>query len=348
MRRLVASFSLALFLVLIGNGVLHAQSQPLRTWKDTGGRTLEARFAGVENDNVLLLDKSDNELSVAMEKFSEADQVFVCDTLLETAIIHYGNEDFDAATKQLDSILGLRPKFAPAHLWKGKLHLKLESWESARFAFKEYSALNPDDAEGPRGVAIAYQQEDKSELALFWYKKAIEIDPNDAQSKAAIEELTKVDAPVEGDASDSGADDSATASDGEEPAPNNTPSTPPNNAATDKPAEASEEPVRAIWQQGLIGLCGGRSVWWGRLIGIVFYAFLIIGGGVNIGFIYKKIYSKEIVATVSLFGGMFGGAFSYALYWGVPIDCWGWGLAGVTSFLIGVIAAGAAAAEEQA
>lgn len=309
-----------------------------RTWSDAIGKhKIEAELIDFDETTVRLRKRDGKVIEVPLAKLGDADQQFVHERRVNTGIgDHFQRESSDtspdpasdseivdagnyekrlekgvelysqgqysAATVFFRNLIGEQPRRQEAYLWLGHTLSKELQWAEARDAYKQYLNLAPNEVEGPRGIARAYEEEGNRDLARLWYKNALVIAPRD---KAMTNALSRLD---EGDTTNAAARAAGVG----------------DTAATSTLTPDLAAPL-PLWRQGIAGLLGARSVWWGRLIAI----FIFVGTLVHIG-----IQSSELrrrFSTVSPAGiivaSILSSLFGYAFYWGVPYDIGGWGMA---------------------
>jgi hypothetical protein len=111
-------------------------------------------------------------------------------------------------------------------------------------------------------------------------------------------------------------------------------------AADAVPGTTEDRP--GFWYQGIAGLLGARSVWWGRVIAVLIFAVSQLVFAVQQGVFYKQAFQaqsmpKEAAGCSSFFGAVLGESFAYVLYWGVPINGLGWGMLVAVVAVIAII-----------
>jgi tetratricopeptide (TPR) repeat protein len=319
-----------------------AQDSPLvyRAWTNASGRRAELAFVAVVDGKLQMQSRAGQEFLLALDQFSETDQKFFCDQQIERAIALNVPGQADEAVAVLTTLITLAPSHAPAFLWLGDIRQQRQEWSPAIDAFKQYAALAPSDVQGPLRLARAYQQQSQRDLAKFWYQKGLELDPLNEEIKRGLDELEgRVAAVV-------AADPFSEAASSALPPVATAPTAPaPGVAVTPASASEPETAATSFWRQGLVGILGGRSVWWGRLIAIVLHTLGALVGAAQIGGTYRKMFGAQQAPGASFFGGLFGFSFQYIFFWGIPAG-WGWALMITVITLGSSLAAGAASVEK--
>lgn len=101
-----------------------------------------------------------------------------------------------------------------------------------------------------------------------------------------------------------------------------------------------------FWHVGLAGVCKARSVWWGRLLAVLFHLCGLVQAPLLMKAQVEMLPAelREAAAPSLLFSGLLGGAFGYILLWGLPAGPGGW----ILCVLCALFAGGAGAAAGQA
>jgi tetratricopeptide (TPR) repeat protein len=229
---------------------------------------------------------------------------------LERAVSFYSDKHFAEAAAILQSLVESNANRKDAYLWLGHSRSELQDWASARDAYKKYVDLAPKDVEGPRGVARTYESEGNRDLALLWYRKALELEPSNERLKQAVARL----------------DSSA--------APPASPVAVPSLSISSEAKDAPEK--KGFWSTGLAGLVGAREVWWGRVLAVILFAFWLLSGAQQgtrtirerMPNVPEGVFVVYFIVTTAAF---------YIAYWGIPSGS-GWGLMGLC-ILAAVLAA---------
>lgn len=90
--------------------------------------------------------------------------------------------DLEKAIEELNYILTENPKHSTVLLTRGYNYLSIRDYEKANEDFTLVIELMPNSLAGLRGKAIALEALDRRKEALSFYDKALEIDPEDADS----------------------------------------------------------------------------------------------------------------------------------------------------------------------
>jgi tetratricopeptide (TPR) repeat protein len=212
---------------------------------------------------------------------------------LEKAVSFYSDKQYSAAAAQLQPLVESDPTRKEAYLWLGHARAELQDWTAAREAYKKYAELAPKDIEGPRGVARSYEGEGKKDLALLWYRKALELEPGNKRLRRTVDQLANED-PSEG--------------------------LPQSSSGPPAAAQTRE----GFWKEGVAGRLGARNVWWGRLIAVVLFAMWLLNGAQHGTRILKERMPNLSSGAVAL-QYAFSTVLLYIVYWGIP-DGFEWGL----------------------
>ncbi|MDX1944085.1 MAG: tetratricopeptide repeat protein [Pirellulaceae bacterium] len=305
-----------------------------RTWTNLSGKQAELAFIAVVDGKLKLKSRDGKEFLLALDQFSSADRKYFCDSQLEQAVTLNAQGLADQALQVATTITTLNPQHAPAFLWIGNQREKRQEWQLAVEAYKKYNALVPSDVEGPAGLARSFEKLGNNDLAKFWYQRALELDPLNEQYKAALARLETPASPFV---------DPPTVP-VQPPATIPTTITPPGPAGETKPV--ADNAAASFWKQGLVGILGGREVWWGRLIGILFHGAGGVAGAAQIGGMYRKMFGAEQAPAAAFFGSLFGCSIAYVIFWGIPSG-WAWAIAVPVVLLFSFMGAGAATVQEK-
>ena len=146
-----------------------------------------------QNRNAILaeLKKINGEKSADTEtKFS-----FVEQQLLPAAYQLYNSKQYDKAKDifyklYIDAKTNGRLRNAASHYNNvGLCYLKMNNLVEAEKVFKSIITLYPDNEKAYLNLGLLYKLSGNSRLALDFYKKALEISPNDLNAKAEVEKL---------------------------------------------------------------------------------------------------------------------------------------------------------------
>lgn len=236
---------------------------------------------------------------------SAGDEVY--DTDLENAVRLYSEKQLSEATRILQRLTTTSPDRKEAYLWLGKTHQQLKEWPAARAAFETYTRLAPNDPDGPRQLGKTYVEEGNFELAIYWYKKAVDLAPDNEDIQWELERAQRQQNGGE----------------------------PPESAPE---AEAKERV--GFWRQGVGGLLGARKATWTRIVAILIYGLMSLIGTVQTAAMNANLYG-DTAGAATFFSGIIGGSFFYILFWGIPIGI-GWAVMGGWIFILAVLGAGIA------
>ena len=206
---------------------------------------------------------------IALATVASAYQADTYETQVEQAVGLYSDGKYADAIGRLKELVRQEPQRKEAYLWLGKTFLKTTEWDSARQAYESYSQLDPDDAEGPLGVARAYRGLGKMELAKLWYRRALNRRPGDAKIESEMNRPEGTTGP--GDSDDT---------------------------------ENSDD-KKGFWRKGLAGLCGARSSKGAKAVAIIIYALMLFGGAFQHGTTSARLWGDAAVpgALFSALGG---------------------------------------------
>ncbi|HMN40032.1 MAG TPA: tetratricopeptide repeat protein [Phycisphaerales bacterium] len=97
--------------------------------------------------------------------------------------------DMDKSLKTVDRSIALNPRVAKSHVLRGRVMLEKSRLEEARNEFLAAEALDPTFVEAQYFLGIVYERVNQPEEALARYKKAMELDPANAQYVVAAAEM---------------------------------------------------------------------------------------------------------------------------------------------------------------
>ncbi len=115
---------------------------------------------------------------------------------LESAVLLYAEQRFAEASVELQDLIASYPTEKDAYLWLGHSRVGLRDWPAALNAYEQYTALAPPDVVGLRTIARTYETAGNKELAAEWYRKALELEPQNAQLRQALDRVTSDGATV--------------------------------------------------------------------------------------------------------------------------------------------------------
>ncbi len=235
------------------------------------------------------------------------------ESLVQQAIRFSSEKKYEEAISILDQLTKAHPDRAVPFLWLGRAQFELGNLKAARDAFVRYSELAPTDVDGPLGVARTQRKAGNFGDSIAAYKKAAQVDPYNEVVKRELQEAERVL----------------------------------NAGQTTGLSSGTPDNRQGFWQNGIAGLCGARSVWWGRLIAIVLYSLgLIQSAAINstqAKSSAQQAGNPSLAPTIALFASVIGVPISYIVFWGVPVDIGGWIIMGVNWLIMATISAVAAA-----
>jgi tetratricopeptide (TPR) repeat protein len=97
--------------------------------------------------------------------------------------------DLQKAERSADAALAALPKFAPAHVLKGRVQLEKGQLEGAMASFQEAETLDPNNVDAQYFLGIVHERFSQPEPALARYRKAMELDADNPQYLVAAAEM---------------------------------------------------------------------------------------------------------------------------------------------------------------
>jgi tetratricopeptide (TPR) repeat protein len=97
--------------------------------------------------------------------------------------------DLEKSLKTVDRSIALNGKVAKSHVLRGRVMLEKSRLEEARNEFLAAEQLDPTFVEAQYFLGIVYERVNQPEQALVRYKKAMELDPANAQYVVAAAEM---------------------------------------------------------------------------------------------------------------------------------------------------------------
>ncbi len=97
--------------------------------------------------------------------------------------------DLEKSLKTVDRSIALNPKVAKSHVLRGRVMLEKSRLEEARNEFLAAEQLDPTFVEAQYFLGIVYERVNQPSEALVRYKKAMELDPANAQYVVAAAEM---------------------------------------------------------------------------------------------------------------------------------------------------------------
>ncbi|NLS90680.1 MAG: hypothetical protein GXX96_00660 [Planctomycetaceae bacterium] len=116
-------------------------------------------------------------------------------------------------------------------------------------------------------------------------------------------------------------------------------------------AGAADPASLSFFRQGVFGVCGGRSVWWGWLLGLAIYVSSLASAASHTGYAARRQYMTmhappESSGGLAFFSTLLGVPVGYILFWGLPAGPLGWCLVGMLAIVMGSLASAFAIAGE--
>lgn len=116
--------------------------------------------------------------------------------LLNKAIYHYENENYEMAITLLDEAILLNPELAELHYWRGKvatLDLNQESLDVAITLFSEAIRIKPSYAEAFFERGKVYVQKEEFKQAKEDLEMAIKLDPNIKEAYSLLAQIELIE-----------------------------------------------------------------------------------------------------------------------------------------------------------
>ncbi|MDD9879966.1 MAG: tetratricopeptide repeat protein [Candidatus Marinimicrobia bacterium] len=119
--------------------------------------------------------------------------LFISSALLgqDNGMNHYENQEFEAAQQYYESVLMERGNNPEAHFGRGASSFQRGDLETAKQSFEQ--SLKSEDAslqaKAMYNLGNTFYQNQKTEEALAFYRKALELDPTDKEAKYNYEYL---------------------------------------------------------------------------------------------------------------------------------------------------------------
>ncbi len=249
-------------------GYSQEETLTFRGWTNAQGREADLAFVKIADGKLQMQNREGKSYTLALDTFSAEDQKRFLDEQVERALTLKSSNQNTSARELLRSLTRLDPQYAPAFFWQAKQRAESDDIEGAIESYRTYWQLDPKDVKGPLSIARLYRQQEQQELATLWYERAALLDPESDTLRAEMNEDTSAPSDTAGtvDSTDSSTPDSPPPIEVE-------PTQQPTSTLAPTPTETNpapnDEDRRGFWSQGVVGLLGGRTVWWGRLIGIV-------------------------------------------------------------------------------
>jgi tetratricopeptide (TPR) repeat protein len=124
-------------------------------------------------------------MSAAKEKMA----VMKSATEWEMARQSFLTGDFDKAIKAVDRSIALSPKVAKSHVLRGRILMERSDLEGAIKSFDEAIVIEKDNVEATFNLGVVNERLLAKDKALEFYRRAAEIEPQNAQYAIATAEL---------------------------------------------------------------------------------------------------------------------------------------------------------------
>lgn len=108
---------------------------------------------------------------------------------LQMAEQQFAAGDLEKAERSTDAALAALPKFAPAHVLKGRVLLERGQLEGAMASLQEAEKLDPQNVDAQYFLGIIHERFSQPEPALARYRKAMELDGGNPQYLVAAAEM---------------------------------------------------------------------------------------------------------------------------------------------------------------
>lgn len=108
---------------------------------------------------------------------------------LQMAEQQFAAGDLEKAERSTDAALAALPKFAPAHVLKGRVQLEKGQLEGAMASLQEAEKLDPQNVDAQYFLGIVHERFSQAEPALARYRKAMELDGGNPQYLVAAAEM---------------------------------------------------------------------------------------------------------------------------------------------------------------
>jgi len=209
----------------------------------------------------------------------------------------------EEASSILEALVRSYPKQPEAYLWLGRAEVASGQLEEARDAFRHYADLSTS----PKSKAEGYRGIARTHLK-----------ENDRGLAETWYRKAKELQP----------DDTTLAKEMDE-------------GLREPKKEGSE--AFGFFNQGLFGICGGRSVWWGWVLGLVLYVPALLVGSANSGRSLRAQYEQmnadpRSAAGAAFFMSLIGAGIGFIIFWGLPGSVLAWCLLGTIAMFAGGIA----------
>jgi len=111
--------------------------------------------------------------------------------LYSYSICLYKNKNFDEALSNLRKIISINPEFMLAHFNSGNIYYQKAEYQKALESFVKSIEINPLNVDAIYNTALTLELLNHKKLAEKYYKKCLEIKPDDLQALNAVKRLQK-------------------------------------------------------------------------------------------------------------------------------------------------------------
>lgn len=113
------------------------------------------------------------------------------DVLMERAAVAAAAKNNELALKLLDAVVDLAPDFAEGWNRRAYVHYTMNDYERALGDLRRAVALEPNHFKAIEGIAQIFKETGRKKAALGAFKQLLQINPNAAGAKEAVEELSR-------------------------------------------------------------------------------------------------------------------------------------------------------------
>ena len=107
------------------------------------------------------------------------------------ALCLYKKNNLDIAKTNLEKVIGINPGFMLAYFNLGSIYFQKSDYTNALTSFVQSLKLNPLNADALYNTALTLETMNHKELAYKYYKKCLDLSPNDFQASKAVERLSR-------------------------------------------------------------------------------------------------------------------------------------------------------------
>jgi tetratricopeptide (TPR) repeat protein len=114
------------------------------------------------------------------------------DFIMQNAILAIEESDFVVAEELLDRVIELSPGYAEGWNKRAMVHFMKKEYEKALLKLRQALALDPKHFQALHGLALVMQEVGDRRLALQAYRLLLRHNPQFADARDAVEELSRV------------------------------------------------------------------------------------------------------------------------------------------------------------